>query len=100
MRSKNAFALAGRVRAVKDLDLDEATVNLIVTYDSALKECDTGSFFVKADAEDLRDVFEGDDIEISGHLEVRRAWRTDALGGKKPGRSRLVLRADNITHSF
>lgn len=96
MESKNTFTLAGKVRAVKDISLDEATVNLIVTYDSMCKECDTGSFFIKADAEDLRDVFEGDDISVIGHLEVRRQWKTDAFGEKKPGRSRLVLRADSI----
>lgn len=86
------------MRAVKDIDFDEATVNLIVTYDSVLKQCDTGSFFVKADSRQVADVFDGDTVEIHGHLELRREWKTDSFGNRKPGRARLVLRADNIIH--
>lgn len=96
MKSENTFMLAGKVRAVKDLELAEATINLIVTYDSVLKECDTGSFFIKADQRHAAGIFSGDTVDIRGHMELRRGWRTDASGGKKPGRSRLVLRADNI----
>lgn len=96
MESKNTFTLAGKVRAVKDLDFDEATLNVIVTYDSFLKPCDTGSFFVKCDSRQIADVYNGDTVEIHGHLELRREWKQDAFGNKKPGRSRLVLRADNI----
>lgn len=96
MESKNTFTLAGKVRAVKDFDSAEATVNLIVTYDSALKECDIGSFFIKTAPRLIEDVYDGDTVEIHGHLELKREWKTDVFGNKKPGRSRLVLRADNI----
>lgn len=98
--NENRFTLAGKVRAVKDIDTGEATVNLIVTYDSVLKECDTGSFFIKADSRQVSDIFGGETVTVRGHLELRREWRTDAFGERKPGRSRLVLRADTITREF
>lgn len=97
MVCENYFYLGGRVREVRDLDKAEATVNLVVSFDSAGAECDTQSFFIKMLSDEAQNILRGDDVSIKGHIELRREWRTGDDGGRIPGRRHLVLRGDEVT---
>lgn len=97
MVNENYFYLGGRVRGVTDLDKKEATINLIVTFDSTSSECETQSFFIKMDSDEAQNILKNDDVSIKGHMELRREWRIGENGEKTPGRRKLVLRGDSVT---